>query len=289
MKVDYESFFYSIAGCSATIIAIIGGFIASKLISISSDRDSILDKIKELDDELNMKTEMYEEINQEVNDYYALDFIRDNVSELVDNKGIDSVYKTEEKTRLDYSIIEQYWQRAIKICEEIAGLDGEQFCDKNSDKVPVVLAKKYLNKYDYEVCKIISREITSRTREQNLNLFGVSSSLINIVPPTREFWYQKKMEEVDNLKIYIEELTFEKEQYQEKKKQLRKPKGMKSGLAIFITFSICGVFFPLMCALLIGAGCINNGLVVSIIVLLLFGGCVLVTFIYMALLLRWKN
>ena len=33
IKLDYSSFFYSIAGCSATIIAIIGGFIASKLIS----------------------------------------------------------------------------------------------------------------------------------------------------------------------------------------------------------------------------------------------------------------
>ena len=49
---DYSSFFYSIAGCSATIIAIIGGFIASKLISISADRDNILDKIKEINEEL---------------------------------------------------------------------------------------------------------------------------------------------------------------------------------------------------------------------------------------------
>ena len=62
IKLDYTSFFYSIAGCSATIIAIIGGFIASKLISISSDRDVILDKIKEIDDELGMKTRQHKEI-----------------------------------------------------------------------------------------------------------------------------------------------------------------------------------------------------------------------------------
>ena len=58
---DYTSFFYSIAGCSATIIAIIGGFIASKLISIGADRDKILDKIKEIEDELDMKTRQYNE------------------------------------------------------------------------------------------------------------------------------------------------------------------------------------------------------------------------------------
>ena len=48
IKVGLYKFFYSIAGCSATIIAIIGGFNASKLISISADRDNILDKIKEI-------------------------------------------------------------------------------------------------------------------------------------------------------------------------------------------------------------------------------------------------
>ena len=74
---DYSSFFYSIAGCSATIIAIIGGFIASKLISISADRDNILDKIKEINDELNMKTKQHDDIIEKLDDDDALDFLSD--------------------------------------------------------------------------------------------------------------------------------------------------------------------------------------------------------------------
>ena len=85
IKLDYSSFFYSIAGCSATIIAIIGGFIASKLISISADRDNILDKIKEINDELNMKTKQHDDIIEKLDDDDALDFVRDNVSMLVDH------------------------------------------------------------------------------------------------------------------------------------------------------------------------------------------------------------
>lgn len=77
IKLDYSSFFYSIAGCSATIIAIIGGFIASKLISISADRDNILDKIKEINDELNMKTKQHDDIIEKLDDDDALDFVRD--------------------------------------------------------------------------------------------------------------------------------------------------------------------------------------------------------------------
>lgn len=91
---DYSSFFYSIAGCSATIIAIIGGFIASKLISISADRDNILDKIKEINDELNMKTKQHDDIIEKLDDDDALDFVRDNVSMLVDHRSICANYIT---------------------------------------------------------------------------------------------------------------------------------------------------------------------------------------------------
>lgn len=113
IKLDYSSFFYSIAGCSATIIAIIGGFIASKLISISADRDNVLDKIKEINDEFNMKTKQHDDIIEKLDDDDALDFVRDNVSMLVDHRSIDIVYKPEEKPKLDYFKMERYWVRAM--------------------------------------------------------------------------------------------------------------------------------------------------------------------------------
>lgn len=288
---DYSSFFYSIAGCSATIIAIIGGFIASKLISISADRDSILDRIKEIDDELNMKIQKHKEIIQKLNDDDALDFVRDNVEMLVDNKCIDIVYKSEEKPTLDYFTMEQYWKRALNICKEIMDLDEEQFYNVNSDKVPVVLAKKYTNNFDYGVCEKVLHEIETRARKQNQYPFAISSSLIDvgdIVSPSTGLWYHQKTEEAEKLELRIEELKFEKLQCEEKKKQIKKPKGMKSGLIIFIVFSVFGVFFPLICALLNGI-CNINSLCMSIISLGLFVICVLITFIYMSLLLRWKN
>lgn len=286
---DYTSFFYSIAGCSATIIAIIGGFIASKLISISSDRDFILDKIKEIDDELGMKTRQHKEIMQKLNDDDAYDFVRDNISMLLDNRSIDVVYKTEEKLRLDYFIMEKYWSRALDIYEEIANLDEDFFIKVNSDKVPVVLANKYTNDFDYNVCKKIICEVEKNARKQN-SLFSVPS-LINIddiVPQQVGIWYHQKKGEAEQLGLRIEELRFEKKQYEDKKKQFKKPKGMKTGLCLFITFSTLGVLFPLICALIIHMNTFEC-LCLPIISLALFGICTLSTFIYLALLLRWKN
>lgn len=288
---DYSSFFYSIAGCSATIIAIIGGFIASKLISISADRDNILDKIKEINDELNMKTKQHDDIIEKLDDDDALDFVRDNVSKLVDHRSIDIVYKPEEKPKLDYFKMERYWVRALKICEEIFDLNEEQVCDVNSDKVPVVLAKKYTNEFDYGVCKKVLFEIEKRAKKRSANSLLFSVSLIDvgdIVPQTAGLWYHEKAGEAEKLELRIEELKFEKSQYEEKKREIKKPKGMKSGLIIFIIFSILGVFLPLVCALI---DCTYNYscLCVPIISLGLFVICVLVTFIYLALLLSWKD
>lgn len=159
IKVGLYKFFYSIAGCSATIIAIIGGFIASKLISISADRDNLLDKIKEINDELGMKSRQHNDLVEKINDDDAFDFVRDNISMLLNDKTIDVVYKTEEKPVLEYSIMEKYWNRALEIYDEIENLDEDFFIQVNSDKVPVVLANKYTNDFDYNVCKKIIREL----------------------------------------------------------------------------------------------------------------------------------
>ena len=59
--------------------------------------------------------------------------------------------------------------RALKICEEIFGLNEEQVCDVNSDKVPVVLAKKYTNEFDYGVCKKVLFEIEKRAKKRSAN------------------------------------------------------------------------------------------------------------------------
>lgn len=288
---DFSSFFYSIAGCSATIIAIVGGFIASKLISISSDRDNILDKIKEIDDEINIKTKQRDDVIEKLDDNDAIEFVRNNVSMLVDRRSIDIVYKPEEKPELDYFKMGKYWKRALKICDEISSLDEEQFCDVNSDKVPVVLAQKYKNEFDYEVCKKVLFEIERRIK-RNAGAPYYSWALIGagdvVVPQTAGFWYHEKRKEAEKIKFEIQELQYEKIQYEEKKKKIRKPKGMKSGLIIFITFSLLGVFFPLLCALINSIEKISS-LCMPIMSFCLFILCVLITFIYMALLLKWKN
>ena len=178
----------------------------------------------------------------------------------------------------------------MDICKEIVNLDEDEISNVNSDKVPVVLANKYANDFDYRVCEKIVHEIEKNTKKRNSNSFFATSliDVDDIVPQTAGIRYHQKRSEAEKAELRIEELKFEKKQYEEKKRQIKKPKGMRSGLCIFVVFSILGVIFPLICALMNSIYKFDN-LCMPIVSLIFFGGCIFITFVYLALLLRWKN
>lgn len=180
----------------------------------------------------------------------------------------------------------KYWRRALDVRKEILNLDKDEISNVNSDKVPVVLANKYTNDFDYRVCEKIVHQIERDTKKRNSNSLLTASSIDvdDIVSQTGGIWYHQKQGEAEKAELRIEELKFEKKQYEEKKRQIKKPKGMSSGLCIFVVFSILGVIFPLICALMK-----FDNLCMPIVSLILFGGCIFITFIYLVLLLRWKS
>lgn len=63
---------------------------------------------------------------------------------------------------------------------------------------------------------------------------------------------------------------------------------MKTRQYNYVVFSILGVIFPLICALKNSIYKFEN-LCMPIVALIFFGGCIFITFIYLTLLLRWKN
>ena len=52
MTHDLTTVLTTIAAASASIVAILGGFIASKLIAISSERSAALERLKQINEEL---------------------------------------------------------------------------------------------------------------------------------------------------------------------------------------------------------------------------------------------
>lgn len=57
---DLTPLLTTIAAASASIVAILGGFIASKLISISTERDAVSSKISEVEQRKIRRSEKYD-------------------------------------------------------------------------------------------------------------------------------------------------------------------------------------------------------------------------------------
>ncbi len=72
---DLTSLLTTISSASASFIAILGGLVASKLLTISSERDAVLTKISELDKEISVKEVQKNTLQKENEDSDALDFI----------------------------------------------------------------------------------------------------------------------------------------------------------------------------------------------------------------------
>lgn len=285
---DFTGFYYSIAGCSATIVAIIGGFIASKLITISSERDNINESLIEINNKLDLKYRQAEDLEKDLNDDDALDYIKDNVDALFEGKCFEDVYNPSEQVRLEVTVLKSYWNKAYELLKEI--LECYDPTDLNSDNIPNNVAIKYNSGFEYDLCKILSNETKYRCRQPK------PFSIDDIVVPNRyalqssAAWYTKTQGELAEVTLQIQELELEKKQFEKRKDTVRKPKGMKSGLVIFAIFSLSGILLPLSCALF---DTINifyfSEWILPLVNLGLFVLGLITIFIYMALLLRWKD
>ena len=285
---DFTGFYYSIAGCSATIVAIIGGFIASKLITISSERDNINESLIEINNKLDLKYRQSESLKKDLNDDDALDYIRDNVEELIAGKCFEDVFNPSEQARLEIIVLKTYWDKARNMFKELWEEYDPQ--NLNSDNIPNNVAIKYNSGFEYDLCKILSNEIKYRCRQPK------PFSIDDIVVPNRyalqasAAWYTKTQDELEELILQIQELELEKKQYEKRKNAVRKPKGMKSGLVIFAIFSLSGIFLPLLCALFDTIYIFYfSEWILPLINLGLFVLGLVTIFIYMVLLLRWKD
>lgn len=73
----------TIVACSASIVAILGGFIASKLIAINAERDEVNTRISEIDEEIEFFTKERNLHQAELDEDDALNFVKENIEVLL--------------------------------------------------------------------------------------------------------------------------------------------------------------------------------------------------------------
>ena len=237
---DLTTVLTTIAACSASIVAILGGFIASKLIAINAERDEASTRISELDEEIEFFTEERDMLQEQLDEDDALDFICENIEHIVNRCTLDDAYK-EERPRLEKEVLQPYWDRAEKTHSQYRAIVKKTMSDyeENDDGVPVEAAKVFTQDFEYAVCKKICEYI----EDQRSPLAALRRGLDATIQTGK--WYADTQEKVMSADNKITYLMLQKKQQETRFKALKKPKGMKLSLTLFAFFSAANIVYPL--------------------------------------------
>lgn len=234
---DLTSVLTTIAACSASVVAILGGLIASKLLALNAEREESETRLSELDEEIIFYEEERDRIQATLDEDDALDFIRDNIESLIQRKDLDSIYQEENWPSIGKDTLHPYWQRALKLIPLLYAAVNDPKCQLNDDKIPKAVVTKLNDHFEYLICQEIVDQID---RQQ-----GYITALSAISTQTGGLWYQKAQEQVTKNQTKIDLLELQRKQLIIRRDALKHPKGVRLGLSVFALFSIISIIFPL--------------------------------------------
>ena len=263
MSYDLTAVLTTIAAASASIVAILGGFIASKLIAISSERSAVLDHLKQINKEL----EFHVYLN-------------------VDHRGISM------------ESLKPYWDRAVTLKEQFRE-KVEKHDALNEDYIPEsLLFTVKEDDFGYEVLLAMGKKLrkrsrtTERVRGQANNPLGFIVSDINDLEISTVtgsgYTYHKNCDSIQEHNSAIALLELQKKQCDEQILALKRPRGMKLGLLIFALFTFCCIIAPLV-ASPFATESYNDFVIAKAIFLGLFGIGLISVFGYLIYLLQWHQ
>lgn len=272
---DTTALLLAIASLSASFVAILGGFIASRLITITSERSALLSQLQNATDQLILCESTRFVLNKKLNEEDAIRFIYDHMAELVDGENIDNVYEDTELQFIDLNDLKPLWNKAqtIKSCFDEFIQQNGYF---NSDWIPIEIAEEYVDDlFAYEFCKLYVAWGSGEHDFENT--------------PFRETgkWYEEDRQKVLECTKQIMLLEKQKQQYTTSLKALRKPIGMRAGLILFALFSFCNIILPLTLSLF-RLPELTATVVAAISILFLTVGLIS-TFSYLVWMLKWKK
>ena len=229
--------FSTIASASASFVAIIGGLIASKLITINGERESIETRILELDELIEMKSKEEASIGQELDEDDALDYITDHIDDIAEKTSLADVYEVDKPQRLEFETLEEYWNIAIELYEKFqaANIGG---CEVNDDDIPIGLATEFAeDDFMYSLCEKFAKMESGAA-------WILTKSLS--VTAAHTDWYNGKRKEQNAILRELDVLKLQKEQAVRQKNTLTKPPHMKLGLIIFAGIIVFCILMPLL-------------------------------------------
>lgn len=242
-------------------MAIIGGFLVSRVITLASEKGSIEKRLREINTELENKQKMLDMVELELLEDDVDDFVYDHAEDiLISEKPIQDILKEDNSTDLTQEELSPYIESLIaiydKILDEINKTDIDYSLPRNFDDfVKDNNIKIDNNKKWHEIAyDIIYKEHQRNLRKQISSnpLLGNYSipfapDLINLNMPTytSSTWYLDQVKARNSLRNEILILQGMKKEQENSLNKYSRISGLWSGLAVLAYSSIVSIIIPI--------------------------------------------
>lgn len=247
----------TIISSTAALVAIIGGFLVSRIITLSSEKNAIVRRIHEIDTELINKREMLNRVELILLEEDVNDFIKEHAEDiLVEGKTIEDILDEDDSINRNEVELKPYVEDLYKIYDDsitmIENTDYSYCLPSNFDNFIKDNDIKIDKRKDwYEIVyTIIYNNLLSEPPTNPI--FGMQHYFkmpkVPVYKPSNIAnvkWYNEKAKERNSLKDEVNILSSMKKEQEKLLNKYGGVSGLWSGLLILAYSTIVGIVMPI--------------------------------------------
>lgn len=227
------------------MVAIIGGFLVSRVITLSSEQSGIQRRLNEIINEIDTKEEILSDIETYLLNEDALDFVKDNARDIVEKqKKLEEILKSDEYTNRNLEELIPFINDFEEAFKELLDLSRkielpESFSDfwvENNINLSNPNKKEF-----YEIAYDLLIELIEESRPSNPFSFH-PLKVPNITPVNK--YYHHQMKEKERLEYELKLLKNQKDEQKKISLDYGNPKGIWGGMFVLIYSCIVGIIYP---------------------------------------------
>lgn len=259
---------------SVAIVSIVGGFIISLMLNLSSQRQGIKSKLITIKNDIEFKTKEISKIKNNLGEKIAKQWVldisanilkeQDIFSDILEKGGdFNKLFKKNKVYGLTEEELKSHYNRIYEIVFEFIKLffedniddveldeDFDKYIKKFDKKVPKEKYKLWEKTYDY--LTYLTKEKAYKEREKAPFKKGFNPDKLTNVPPSVSNSNFIEESNLSNLGNNLQSLLSQKRILESRKDNLKnelsklnKPKGLIKGIILLIYFTLGGICYPI--------------------------------------------
>ncbi|MGE7876178.1 hypothetical protein [Peribacillus muralis] len=234
----------TIIAATAGLVAIIGGFLVSRVIAIASEQNGIKRRIREIKNDLLAKREIKDTAEKFLFEDDLNDFVsEDNIARIIGDKTLEEIIEEDEYNYLSKEELEPYYKQLKEMSNELYELHSST--DDYYEEFSVF--KKFFTEYKYpdrmDWYERIFKVIDEMEQPEATGPFA-NFKYIPLTTPTINTDYKDTQKERNRLIDDIRVLELQQEEQLKILNDYGKPEWVWSGLFVLVYACIVGIVYP---------------------------------------------